>query len=152
MKQKIVYMCFARTDKKADYCHNFRGEQTLSTFLYHVMSKILSELATDSWVLLLNAKWCLTVKSFLPFFFQLKIFSSNSGKIFLKNNCASTQLYGYTRTWCWSANSSLHIAQGCMESPCCMDLCFIFTHSSAVSGKEGSSTRPNFWAVDNKHH
>lgn len=54
MKQKIAYTCFAGKDKKADdvlrYHHNFRTEQALPIFLYHSMSKILSELATDSWV------------------------------------------------------------------------------------------------------
>lgn len=78
MKQKIAHTCFAGTDTKADYllfyCHNFRTEQTLQTFLYHITSKILSELATDSWVQLLDAKWCLTVESFFPFFLQLMIF------------------------------------------------------------------------------
>lgn len=56
----------------------------------------------------------------------------------------------YKCTCGWSANSSLHIAQGCTESPCFMDLCFTLSHSSAVSGKEGGSTKPNFWATVKK--
>lgn len=56
----------------------------------------------------------------------------------------------YTSTCGWSANSSLHIGQGCTESPWFMDLCFTFSHSSVVSGMEGGSTKPNFWAADMK--
>lgn len=47
----------------------------------------------------------------------------------------------------WSRNSSLHIAQGCPDSPCWIDLALTRLHSPSVSPGAGEATNPNFWAV-----
>lgn len=79
LKQKIAYTCFARKEiKRLLYNHNCRSAQILPIFLYPVMFKIISELATEL-VHLFKAKWCLKVEFSLYFFLQIT-FSSTSGK------------------------------------------------------------------------
>lgn len=48
-----------------------------------------------------------------------------------------------------SRNSSLHIAQGCPDSPCWIDLALTCLHSPSVSPGAGA-TNPNFWAIQRK--